>query len=163
MDEVCRFSCAVLNSRDSKKIGVLIGGVRELAEGPVAYSVEGVKFDDKGRQTIEQQYIRRLMTVLRAQGDGPERQLTPDELKDVVRLEFVDVPRLKENPACSVAVVTVVPSREICKNHMYVCQFRDSDGRPQSECYKRLEGESVHIRQQKKITALKQQLNNCTL
>ena len=53
----------------------------------------------------------------------------------------------------------VEPNFEVCKNRMYVCQFRDSGGRAQIECYKRLEGETVHIRQQKKIATLKNFLN----
>ena len=53
----------------------------------------------------------------------------------------------------------VEPNFEVCKNCMYVCQFRDSGGRAQIECYKCLEGKTMYIRQQKKIAALKNFLN----
>ena len=70
MDNICRFVCAVLNTRYSKRVGVLLGGVKET-----------------------------------------------DSDRD--------------------------------------CQFRDSSDRTQTECYKCLEGDTVHIRQLKRITELK--------
>ena len=159
MDEVCRFACAVLNSRDSKKIGVLLGGVSEPEDDQDKYGVEGVNFEHNGRQTIEQQYKRRLSTVLRAQNDDRGSELTFEELK-LVQLKFVNMPHSKGGRNCPVALVTVVPDSKVCGNRLYMCQFRDSGGRVVCKCYKRLEGESVHIRQQKKITGLKQVLNN---
>ena len=162
VDAVCRFVCAVLNTRDSKKVGVFLGGVMETDSEKQPFAVEGLKFDEKAKRTIQQQFGRRLATVLHAQVNDQKKGLTTEELNQV-NLKFVSVPCVSgHHDQCQVALVTVVPNSKVCKNHMYVCQFRDPSGRAQAECYKRLEGETVHIRQQKKITALKNYLNNIT-
>ena len=154
MDEVCRFVCAVLNTRDSKKMGVFLGGVRETELERQPYCVEGVTFDEMVIRNIQQQFLRRLATVLRARVGDQDKELTAEELNQT-KLKFVDQPQTLEHRKCLVALLTVEPSLEVCKNHMYMCQFRDSSSRAQTECYKRLEGETVHIRQQKKIAVLK--------
>ena len=158
MDGVCRFVCAVLNSRDTKRVGVFLGGVKEVESEGQPYSVEGVAFDEAVMKSIQQQFTRRLATVLRSRVGDLEKELTGEELSQAT-LKFVDSPRTSERCRCRIALLVVEPNLEVCKNRMYVCQFRDSTGGVQTECYKRLEGETVHIRQQKKITALKNFLN----
>ena len=158
MDGVCRFVCAVLNTRDTERVGVLLNGVKETDSERQPYCVEGVAFNEDIIRSIQQQFTRRLATVLHARVGDLEKELTAEELSQVT-LKFVDSPQMSEHCKCRVALLMVEPNLEMCGNRMYVCQFRDSSGRAQTECYKRLEGETVHIRQQKKIAALKNFLN----
>ena len=158
MDGACRFVCAVLNTRDAKRVGVFLGGVKETDSEGQPYCVEGVAFDEAVMKSIEQQFTRRLATVLHSRVGDLEKELTPEELSQAT-LKFVDSVQASEHCKCRVALLVVEPIFEVCKNRMYVCQFRESGGGLQTECYKRLEGETVHIRQQKKIAALKNFLN----
>ena len=158
MDGACQFVCAVLNTREAKRVGVFLGGVKETDSEGQPYCVEGVAFDEAVVKSIQQQFTQRLATVLCSRVGDLEKELTPEELSQAT-LKFVDSVQVSKNYKCRVALLVVEPNFEVCKNRMYVCQFKDSGGRPQTECYKRLEGETVHIRQQKKIAALENFLN----
>ena len=157
MDNVCRFVCAVLNTRDSKRWGVLLCGVKETDSDRQPYCV-GVVFNEAVMRSIQQKFTQRLATVLRVRVGDLEKKLTAEELSQAT-LKFINLPQTSQCCKCCVALLMVEPNLEVCKNHMYVCQFRDLSGRAQTECYKRLEGETVHIRQQRKITELKNILN----
>ena len=152
MDDVCRFVCGVLNTRDSEKVGVFVGGVREPESEDEAYLVEGVKFNENGRRSIEQNYTRKLKEVIHVHSRVRE-ELTPEELH-LVHLKFVESLNKSQ-----LALVTVTPGRAVCKGRTYVCQFRDGSGRAKPECYVRRDGETVHLRQPKKITDLSNKLN----
>ena len=158
IDGASRFVCAVLNTRDAKRVGVLLNGVKETDSERQPYCVEGVAFDEDAIRSIQQQFTQRLAMVLRVRVGDLEKDLTTKELSQV-SLKFIDSLQTSERCKCRVALLMVEPNVEVCENHMYVCQFGDSSGRPRTECYKRLEGETVHIRQQKKIAALKNFLN----
>jgi hypothetical protein len=158
MDGACRFVCAVLNTRDAQRVGVFLGGVKETNSEGQPYCVEGVAFDDVVMKSIQQQFSRRLSTVLRSRVGDLEKELTTEELSQAT-LKFVDSLQTSKHCKCHVVLLVVQPHLEVCKNRMYICQFRDSSGGALTECYKRLEGETVHIRQQKKIAALKNFLN----
>ena len=158
MDGACRFVCAVLNTRDSKRVGVFLSGVRETDSEGQPYCVEGVAFDEAVMKSIQQQFTQRLGTVLRSRVGDLEKELSSEELSQAT-LRFIDSLQASKHCKCRVALLVVEPNLEVCKNRMYVCQFKDSSGRAQTECYKRLEGETVHIRQQKKIATLKNFLN----
>ena len=158
MNGACRFVCAVLNTRDTKRVGVLLGGVKETDSEGQPYCVEGVAFDEAVMKSIQEQFTRRLATVLCSRVGDLEKELTPEELSQAT-LKFIDSMQASEHYKRHVALLMVEPNFEVCKNHMYVCQFRDSGGSAQTECYKRWDGETVLIRQQRKIAALKNFLN----
>ena len=158
MDDVCRFVCAVLNTRYSKRVGVLFGGVKETDSDRQPYTVEGVAFDEVVMRSIQQKLTQKLATILRVRVGDLEKELTVEEISQAT-LKFVDSLQTSQHCKCRVALLMVEPNLEVCKNHMYVCQFRDSSDRTQTKCYKRLEGETVHICQQKNIATLKNLLN----
>ena len=132
MDRACRFVCAVLNTRDAKRVGVFLGGVKETDSERQPYCVEGVAFNEAVMKSIEQQFTRRLATVLHSRVGDLEKELTPEELSQAT-LKFIDSVQASEHCKCHVALLVVEPIFEVCKNRMYVCQFRDSGGRAQTE------------------------------
>ena len=68
---------------------MLLNGVKETDSERQLYCVEGVAFDEDNIRSIQQQFTRRLATVLRARVGDLEKELTAEELSQVT-LMFVN-------------------------------------------------------------------------
>ena len=108
---------------------MFLGGVKETDSERQPYCVEVVAFSEA---VMKQQLPQRLATVLRSRVGDLEKELTPEELSQAT-LKFVDSVQASKPCKCHVALLVVEPIFEVCKNRMYVCQFRDSGDRAQTE------------------------------
>ena len=139
---------------------MFLGGVKETDSEGQPYCVEGVAFDEA---VVKQQLTRRLATVLRSRVSDLEKELTPEELTQAT-LKFIDSLQASEPCKCHVALLLIElePTFEVCKNRMIWMRASTSLGTlvvelRLSDAWR--ERRTVHIRQQKKIAALKDFLN----
>ena len=153
MENVCRFSTACLNSRDSGKIGTLLAGVSMEYSGDKPYAVSGFRLLDV-QKAIEDGFYRvlgRSMSVREGKGSGDSRP-SCEELKRMIHLDFVasactaDRSSAGLEPKRTIAVVTVEPEWAICKNRLYHCHFEMSGP---LELWKRSEGSTVSVKPSK--------------
>ena len=157
MENVCRFSTACLNSRDSGKIGILLAGVSMEYSGDKPYAVCGFRLLDV-QEAIRGSFHRLLeksMSVREVGGSGGTRPSCED-LKRMIQLDFVTPTCTDSSSAGSgsrktVAVITVVPEGDICKNRLYHCRFvEEKSGRSGPlELWKRSEGSTVSVKPNK--------------
>ena len=154
MDQVCKFVCASLNSRDpvNPKLGVLLGGVTFSEDGD-SFVVSGF-LDEKSREAIKKQFSRVLQSTVSVLEEERKTQLSQDELG----LVSLDITKCQDS---FIALITVQPSWHVCTKRVYCCCFKDGSGKPKNpEVYRRSAEATVRLKHKIRVTELQNVLNN---
>ena len=149
---VCSFVCAVLNSRDSRQHGVLLGGIGFNEEKQV-YETHGVQLDSEECQRIESRLHQVLCLSIKYGHLGlAEKNVDEVDISRMVQVEFLKV--MTTDGGKSVVLLNVVPKEEVCKGAVYY-HIEAS----QCQCYLRHNGQTVSVKPHK-ICELKNKLSS---
>ena len=152
---VCKSVAACLNSRDAKvqPAAILIGVTGSGSEEKPS-TITGLSFLNQPNK-VEMGLLMALQRVLFCRSGGEDQsKLTQQDISALVKFECIPAaasqksaePHPQKGPVY-VALLTVLPNWQICRNRLYECRFPDKNAKVlKAQVYERHRGSTVELR-----------------